>query len=139
MLPRFLIAIHKPALREELRRFLAARGFHVAVAADGLQCIEQLREGLPTVLVLDPHIHWGGGNGVLDWLSDEAAFTEVTVVLANGAHLDDVPPRLRPLISQCHRCPGGLHDLQAFIGCLEQLAWRLGYERDSAHTVTTKL
>lgn len=128
MLPRFVIAVHNPALREELRRFLALRGFDVVVSANGLQCIERLQEGLPTVLVLDPHIQWGGGDGVLDWLQKEAPFTNVTVVLANGGNYDDIPQRLHSLIDDCHQCPGSLHDLQQFIACLEQHAWRLSSE-----------
>jgi CheY-like chemotaxis protein len=132
MLPRFLVAIHEPFLREQLRRFLTTRNFDVAVAADGLQCLEQLREGQPTVLVLDSQLQWGGSNGVLDYLSDEEPFQAVTVVLADGEHLDDILPRLRTLISQCHRCPCGLQDLQGFLSCLERLAWQIDRETDDA-------
>lgn len=128
MLPRFVLAVHQPVVREEMRRFLAGRGFEVAVAADGLQCIERLQDGLPTVLVLDPHLLWGGGEGVLEWLQDEDPFAEITVVLADGGNYDSIPVRLRSLIRDCHECPGGLHDMQEFVRCLEAHAWRRSSE-----------
>lgn len=129
MLPRFLVAIHDSFLREQLRRFLETRNFDVAVAADGLQCLEQLREGEPTVLVLDARLQWGGSNGILEYLSDEEPFQAVTVVFADGEHVDDILPRLRPLISQSHRCPCGLQDMHGFLSCLERLAWQI--DRDT--------
>lgn len=128
MLPRFLAAIDKPAVREQLRRFLTARGFDVVVAVDGLQCLAQLREGMPTLLVLGQNLLWGGGNGVLGCLLDEAPFQDVTAVLADGGHLDDILPHHRPLSSQCHRCPCGLHDMQGFLACLEDIAWQIDRE-----------
>lgn len=80
---RFLIADRDPAIREQARRILINRGHAAYTAADGLQCIEQLRQISPTFLVLDPQIPWGGGDGVLEWLHDESPFSEVKVLLVD--------------------------------------------------------
>ncbi len=128
MVPRFVIAVHHPALREEMRRRLALHGFDVAVAANGLQCIERLQEGLPTVLVLDPHIQWGGGDGVLDWLRLAEPFSKIAVVLVNDGNGDEISSRLRPLIRGYRHFPCGLQEMSDFIDSLEQHARQLGSE-----------
>jgi CheY-like chemotaxis protein len=83
MKPRFLIADRDPAIREQARRVLINRGHEAHVAADGLQCLAQLRQMAPTVLVLDPKIPWGGGDGVLAWLHDESPLSHVKVFLVD--------------------------------------------------------
>jgi DNA-binding NarL/FixJ family response regulator len=117
--PRFLIADRDPLVREECRRCLAARGFEVYVAADALQCLEQLREHAPSVLVLDPHIAWGGGDGVLEWLQDEAPLHSLVVYLFDGQSAGSVPDRLRRLVAGQLQRPCGLHDLFQLVNRLE--------------------
>jgi DNA-binding NtrC family response regulator len=119
MTVRLLIADRDPVVREDCRRCLAARGYDVEVAADGLQCIQQLRELAPTVLVLDPQILWGGGDGVLEWLRDEAPLTPLTVLVTNGHDCCGIPERLRPLVAGRLERPRGLRDLPPFVNRLE--------------------
>ena len=47
------------------QRFLLGRGFRARVVHNALDCMSQLREKAPDVLVLDPGLPWGGGGGVL--------------------------------------------------------------------------
>jgi DNA-binding response OmpR family regulator len=121
---QFLIADHDPLLREECRRCLAARGHDVETAADALQCIEQLRATSPSVLVLDPEILWGGGDGVLEWLQDEEPIVRVTVVLTNGHSSGRIPDRLAHLITQRLERPCGIKELVQFVNRLEDVACR---------------
>jgi DNA-binding response OmpR family regulator len=125
MSPRFLIADRDPTVREECRRYLAARGYEVDVAADGLQCIALLRATSPTVLVLDPEILGGGGDGVLDWLCDEAPLAPFTVLLINGQACGRIPERLHSMVAGRLERPRGLRELVQFVNRLEDEAWRI--------------
>jgi DNA-binding NtrC family response regulator len=133
---RFLIADRDPRVREECRRFLAAHGHDVRVAADALQCLAHLQEGWPTVLVLDPKIAWGGGAGLLEWLRDEMPRARITIVLANGDAIEDIPEELQPLVAAQVPRPSGLKELLRFVTRLEDEA-RKSPPRRSAGTVPT--
>jgi len=122
MTHRFLIADHDPHIREGCRRFLTARGFEVDVAADALQCVEQIRSTCPTVLVLDSALLWGGGDGVLDWLCSQEPFGPQTVLLAESHSELQLPIDLPKLISARLERPRSLHDLEQFIDRLEDAA-----------------
>ena len=115
-----LIADHDPVLAEAVRRCLATRGYEVVTALDDLECQEQLRKMMPTVLVLDSEILWRGGDGVLNWLiSDEP----LMVVVAEGPVHHSVPDRLEPWIDATIQRPASLQDLLTFVHQLESLAW----------------
>lgn len=47
------------------RETLDAAGFTARLTTRGIDCISTLRTFRPTVLVVDPNIPWGGGDGVL--------------------------------------------------------------------------
>jgi len=85
MNPTVLIAEGDGELRDIYQRFLAARGYAVETAADGLDCLEKLRRQRAAVLVLDWEIRWGGGDGVLAWLREQQAGAGVSVVLTATA------------------------------------------------------
>ena len=53
----------------------------MATARDGLACVAQLREFRPAVLVLDPALPWGWGDGVLARMREEADIPTVPVIL----------------------------------------------------------
>jgi DNA-binding response OmpR family regulator len=80
-----LIAEGDAELCHVYRRFFASKGFEVATASDGLDCVEKLRRATPAVLVLDLELRWGGADGVLAWLRDKCAQPEVPVVLTSTA------------------------------------------------------
>jgi DNA-binding response OmpR family regulator len=76
-----LLAEGDTELREVYRGFLAASGYSVETAADGLECLAKVRRLTPVLLVLDRDLHWGGGDGVLAWLREQGITAGVPVVL----------------------------------------------------------
>ena len=114
MTARILIADRDPLVRDHCCRYLSAYGYGVTVAADGLQCVEQLRDSCPDLLVLDPEIFWGGGQGVLEWLQDVHPAAPMKIVLTDGHAQGVFPPeRNRRTAGRLER-PTGLADLPAF-------------------------
>jgi len=95
-------SIH-PVYREPLLR----EGFEVDMALSGLECIARLRERVPDVLVLEPQLPWGGGDGVLAMMSEDPDLTAVPVmvltscrdphVLQRVAHFSINDYNLKPL------------------------------------------
>lgn len=77
---RVLLADTDGYLLASYREALVERGFDVATACDALDCLEQLRTFRPQLLVLEPTIPWGGGDGVLS-LMHEAADVPLVPVL----------------------------------------------------------
>src|SRR3954470_3018199 len=86
-LVRVLIADPDQLLVASYREFLAGEGFEVATAADGLDCMAKLRSFAPDVLVLEPAQLWGGGDGVLARLREEADLSPAKVLVLS-ARLD---------------------------------------------------
>jgi carbon storage regulator CsrA len=87
MAARILIADPDRFLLESYSRHLRERGVSVATASTGLECIQRLREAVPDVLVLDPILPWGGGDGVLAVVHDEPALRPgVVMILTQGRH-----------------------------------------------------
>ena len=68
---RVLIADPDEYLAGHYDEFLGKQGFEVDTAADGLNCLEKLRTFVPDVLVLEPAMPWGGGDGVLALMHEE--------------------------------------------------------------------
>ena len=50
--------------------FVQRGGYRVQTASDGLECLGKLRQYLPSLLILDMSLLWGGGDGVLARLRD---------------------------------------------------------------------
>jgi carbon storage regulator len=74
---RFLLACYSRHLRE--------RGVTASTATTGVECIQRLREAVPDVLILDPDLPWGGGDGVLAVVHEEPALRPtVVMILAQG-------------------------------------------------------
>lgn len=97
-----LIADACGALAERLRKFFSSLGFRVDTAADGLECVETLRRSHPNVLVLDAHLPWGGGDGVLAWMRDDASSSRVPVVLM-GEQLSSTFDATEPVVCRLER------------------------------------
>jgi CheY-like chemotaxis protein len=118
-----LIADHDAGLAEAVRRCLISRGYEVEAAITGLECHDLLHRFAPALLVIDPEINWGGGDGILDWLITEEALIPPMVVLAHGPNCRCLPDRLEPWIDvRIHR-PQSLNDLLPYVSQLESLAW----------------
>lgn len=84
---RVLIADPDRYLVASYRDRLWRHGLEVATATDGLECLDLLRRFEPDVLVLDPSLPWGGGDGVLTLMHEEADIPSIPVILIT-AHFD---------------------------------------------------
>jgi len=78
---RVLLAAPEEPLLRSYGDFLTRDGFEVATARDGLDCVAKLRGFRPAVLVLDPALPWGWGDGVLARMREEADIPTVPVIL----------------------------------------------------------
>jgi carbon storage regulator len=65
------------AYSEQFRRL----GATVTTATTGLECIERLRECVPDVLILEPLLLWGDGEGVLAMMQNEPELRPARVIL----------------------------------------------------------
>src|SRR5262245_34251241 len=74
---RVLIAVPDAALLDAYRRRLTADGFEVETARDGLDCVHRVRAFAPEVLVLSTALPWGGGDGVLAVMHEEARLSYI--------------------------------------------------------------
>jgi CheY-like chemotaxis protein len=93
-----LIAEGDPELCEVYKSFLAACGYEVETASNGLDCVEKLRRLTPAAIVLDRELSWGGGDGVLAWLREtNPEFGIPPVVLtATAGHTSDGAGDIEP-------------------------------------------
>jgi CheY-like chemotaxis protein/sRNA-binding carbon storage regulator CsrA len=78
---RVLIADPDEYLLDNYRGYLEQHGFEVATAKTGMECVERLREWSPDVLVLEPSIPWGSGDGVLAMMHEETDIPLVPVIV----------------------------------------------------------
>jgi carbon storage regulator CsrA len=78
---RILIADPDEFLLATYREHLSPMGAVVATATTGLACIDRLRDFTPDVLVLDPSLLWGGGDGVLAVMHEEPQIRPASVLL----------------------------------------------------------
>ena len=78
---RVLIADADHALSRSYREVLGERGFTVDTATNGLECVSHLRKSPPHVLVMDPSLPWGGGDGVLAVMREENDVPAVPVLV----------------------------------------------------------
>jgi len=84
---RILIADGDKEFRERTQAFLLRRDHDVKVAANGLECVEILRDFLPETVLLDCQLLWGGYQGVLAWMSDNPNLSRIASILI----VDNVP------------------------------------------------
>jgi response regulator RpfG family c-di-GMP phosphodiesterase len=62
-------------------RMLLRKDFEVATAPNALKCVRRLRQVVPDVLVLEPHLPWGGGDGVLAIMCNEPSLEDIPVMI----------------------------------------------------------
>jgi DNA-binding response OmpR family regulator len=88
---RVLLADPDQGLLESYREFLSQDGFEVATATSGLDCVAKLRSFGPDVLVLEPELPWGQGEGVLAVMSEAGDLPRVPVIaLSNRLQPDNL-------------------------------------------------
>lgn len=87
---KILIADDKDSSRELMRVVLERSGYLVHEAADGVQALEQARQTLPDLILLDLQMPQLDGFGVLRELQQDGRFcgTPVVAVTAYAMHGD---------------------------------------------------
>ena len=85
MAVRVLLADPDESLAASYAECLRQRGATVATAGTGLECLERLCDFAPDVLVLEPELLWGGGDGVLAVVHEQPELRPAFVVLVSYA------------------------------------------------------
>jgi DNA-binding response OmpR family regulator len=96
MTVRVLLADADRYLLQNYSDYLKRYGFEVAIATTGLECLERLRDFSPHVLVLEPSIPWGGGDGVLAMMHQDVDVPLIPVVVLTYGRDPGVLYRLAP-------------------------------------------
>ena len=78
---RVLMADPDEALPTVYREPLLREGFELVTASSGLECVARLRECAPDVLVLEPRMPWGGGDGVLAMMGEDPDLAIIPVMV----------------------------------------------------------
>ncbi len=78
---RVLMADPDESLHPAYRAPLLRKGFEVDRALSGLECVSRLRERVPDVLVIEPELPWGGGEGVLAVMGEDPGLATVPVMV----------------------------------------------------------
>ncbi len=79
-LVRVLIADSDERLLDRYRLHFREE-FELATATNGVECLACLRERTPDVLVLEPQLLWGGGDGVLAVMHQVSRLAFVPVMI----------------------------------------------------------
>jgi DNA-binding response OmpR family regulator len=61
--------------------YLRRVGITVVTATTGLECMERLRDSIPDVLIIEPMLPWGGGDGVLALMHELPEIRPAFVIL----------------------------------------------------------
>ncbi len=69
---------------QTIREYFRQNGFDVETATNGLECLAKLRHIEPQILIVNLEILWGGGDGVLARMREDADVPQVAQVLATG-------------------------------------------------------
>ncbi len=79
--PYLLLAMRSSHSRYNFELELARQGFQVVTAADGLSSLAVLRRITPAVVILEPELTWGGGEGVLAVMRSEPRLEDIPVLV----------------------------------------------------------
>jgi CheY-like chemotaxis protein len=93
---RVLIADPDESLHADYRESLLRERFDVDTALNGLECVSRLCDCTPDVLVIEPQLPWGGGDGVLAIMSENPDLKAVRVMVLTSSR----DPRILKAISQ---------------------------------------
>ena len=92
---RVLMADPDESLHPLYREPLLREGFELT-ALSGLECVARLRERVPDVLVLEPQLPWGGGDGVLAMMGEVPELATVPVMVLTSCR----DPRLLEAVAR---------------------------------------
>ncbi len=82
---KILVCDDEELIRWSLSEYLQKEGYRVVEAADGMQCLEQVANEVPDLVVLDLKMPRMGGMEVLQHLQDTDPLLPVVVITAHGA------------------------------------------------------
>lgn len=108
---RVLLADGDIVFLEIVQSFLWDHGYEAEIATDGLECISILREFMPSALVIDRDLLWGGSDGVLTLLGEDLRLPDVAVIVTTDGELDEELLSLSSLPVACLTNPYRLGDL----------------------------
>lgn len=112
MTPKVLVADGDGDLCDLYRLFFSRQGWRVRLAANALECLTELRQSLPHVLILDLQLDWGGADGLLDLIREDEALAGVPVILTSTDHGEDGLTRfVSPPVVQALLKPFSMIDL----------------------------
>ena len=113
---RLLATDPDPLLLQIYRSYFSSFGFEVATAKEGLECVSLLRSFAPDALILSLELTWGGADGVLSIVRDEAQMTPIPVVVTVGESSHSKAARyLVPPVVKLLEKPFRLRDLRAIV------------------------
>ena len=78
---RVLLVDPNEYLLTRYEAYLTKHDYEVFTASDGLDCLEKLRRYSPDLMVLEPLLPWGGGDGVLTMMNEEADIPKTPVLI----------------------------------------------------------
>lgn len=113
MKTRLLIADSDESMLAIYDRYFSANGCLVETAAGGVECLDKLSRFLPDVMIVDMHLPWGGGDGVLAAMQDDESFARLPVVMLDAA--DALPGTINPGTVAHHHKPVSLAALLASV------------------------
>jgi DNA-binding response OmpR family regulator len=94
------------SMHKTYREPLLQEDFEMDMTLNGLECVSRLRERAPDVLVLEPQLPWGGGDGVLAMMGENPELALVPVMILTSCRDPHVLERVaRFPISDYHLKP----------------------------------
>jgi DNA-binding response OmpR family regulator len=98
-----LIADSDGSLAAIFRRFLPTC-YQVDTAQGGVECLSKLRNWAPDVLLLADSLRWGGADGVLAHMREDAHLRYVPVVLiSDDIHAERLACAMPPVVDRLAR------------------------------------
>lgn len=76
-----LLAVRRSQSRSDYEIELRQHGFDVTTADDGLASLQALRQFTPDLVIIEPELLWGGGDGVVAALRDNPTTRGVPVLV----------------------------------------------------------
>ena len=134
MKPRFLVVDHDHEFAVAVQRSLVSRGYEAEFSTDGLQCVEVMRKRMPSVLVLDPALLWGGGDGVVEWIRFEDPAARPTIFTVCKDRTYSIPEVMFWETDFLMLRPKSRNELTAYVDQLEILG-SLGAQKNRSESI----
>ena len=81
MRTRVLLVDPNEYLLSRYADYLSRQGYAIFVSQNALDCLDKLRKYSPDIMVLEPVLPWGGGDGVLTMMNEEPDVPKTPVLL----------------------------------------------------------